>query len=285
MDARGPVRAFGAGGRLGAATRYPGEERGGFARTGPRSQGMAVRGGAPASSTVSAAARRRRGTRCSRPDTAPPGCRISEPSAKSCARPWSARRSRTSRPTSKRGCSRFRTTWTACGASPDNHPERGEPRRACRQAADRRPRPVRNPRELRPPQQRPSPRVPRQVRLRLRVQERHRVLPVGRVRRDAPCRAPPPRRDRRRDRADARPRAARDLQPLPCPCAPGPDGCCSPGVAATDPGRGHDRLRGRGRREGRDPGHRRAVQAPVEGRLGDALGGARGRFTRCRART
>ncbi len=45
-------------------------------------------------------------------------------------------------------------------------------------------------------------------------------------------------------------------------------------VVERNRGGGHDRLQGRGRRAGRDEGDRRALQAAMEVRLGDALGGA-----------
>ena len=52
-------------------------------------------------------------------------------------------------------------------------------------AADHGARPVRDARELRAPQQRDAAALPRHLRLRVRVRLGHRVLPLGRLRRDA----------------------------------------------------------------------------------------------------
>ena len=127
------------------------------------------------------------------------------------------------------------------------HPRTCDGRAASRQAAHPDPRPLRHAREFWGPQQRAVARLPRRLRLRLHLQELERGLSFGRVRRRAPGCAAPLRRDHAHHPADARGRAAGDLQPIPAAL---PED--RPRAAGADHGprrgRGHRELRGRGRR-------------------------------------
>ncbi len=103
---------------------------------------------------------------------------------------------------------------------PDNVPDRAllEPLPA--DAADRRAQSVRRRlRELRRPQQRHAAALPRHLRLRLRVRERHRVLQGRPLRRSPAARRRALRRHHERHAADARRGAAGDLQSLPADLA------------------------------------------------------------------
>ncbi len=132
--------------------------------------------------------------------------------------------------------------------------------------------------ELRPPQQCAAQGLSRHFRLRLRVSLGHRLLHLRPLRRDLAQGAGELRRDPRRDPADAGARAPRHLQPLPAdlahhgPSAPGAD-------RRSRLGRRLGRLQGpRHGQAHAGPRHARPLQAAMEGRLGDALGGARRRL-------
>ena len=97
---------------------------------------------------------------------------------------------------------------------PRQRPQPGDDGAASGQAADPGARSVRHARKLRAPQQRPAAGVSGYLRLRVRIPQRDRLLPVGRVRCD-PARNPAAaRRHHGGDQADPRPGAARNLQPV-----------------------------------------------------------------------
>ena len=132
--------------------------------------------------------------------------------------------------------------------------------------------------ELRPPQQCPAQGLPRYVRLRLRISVGDRVLHDRPLRCGAAQGAPSLRRDPRRDPADARARASRHLQPLPADLADHRQSAAG-AVRRSRSRLGLDRLQGPGHRQAHPgSGHARPLQAAMEGRLGDALGGARRRL-------
>ena len=88
-------------------------------------------------------------------------------------------------------------------------------RAASAEAADLDPGPVRHRRKLWPQHESAAEVVPRRLRLRIRVRQRHRMLPRRPLQRGAAPRARAPRGDPRGGAADARRRAAGDLQPDP----------------------------------------------------------------------
>jgi hypothetical protein len=127
-----------------------------------------------------------KGYSSSKPAMAPRACRISAPSARWCARPWSARPSAVFR-RCRRGSSPFPTIWTGCAKFPTT----SRTRRCCGNIwgtvdADgiehgglpltRIPDPFGCHESFGLPQQRPAPPVSRQTRLRLRV---FRARPTG----------------------------------------------------------------------------------------------------------
>ena len=127
-------------------------------------------------------------------------------------------------------------------------------------------------------QQCPPARVPRSLRLRLRVREFYRLLYVGPLRRDA---AEDARRLRQGDgdhSPDSGAGPSRDLFAISADQQEHRRGAAGT-HASPRRCRRHRDLSGPGhRRRGRNAGHGRQCEMPVEGRLGDALGCARRRL-------
>ena len=161
---------------------------------------------------------------------------------------------------------------------PDNVPNRDLLTPASRQAADPHPRSVRLARQLWRAQQRAAAGVPGLVRFRVRVRVVDRVLRRRPVRCGADPRAGMLRRGDGGDPADARTGAARDL--FADPADPSATGRVMQ-VPMEQPRsrRRHGGLARSGqRRDVRNVGEGRRLQAAVEGRLGDALVCARRRL-------
>ena len=155
--------------------------------------------------------------------------------------------------------------------------EPGDAARAPAAAADQRAGPLRGVRELRRAQQRHAAPLPRHLRLRVRVRQRHRLLSLGAVRRGAAARGRALRRDHGGHAREPARGAAADLFVLPADLA-----ADRPGALRADEGgerpRRHDHLRRRGRHRDDAAGDRRQREAAVEARLRGALGGARRRL-------
>ena len=169
-------------------------------------------------------------------------------------------------------------------AVPGQHPERGDGGAAPATAADRDPGSVRHGRELRP-QHEPAPAgVPGWLRLRVRVRQRHRVLSLRPLQRGAAARARAPRGDPPGRAADARRRAARDLQPDPADL-PG-ERARAAGADPGDRSRGrHRHLPQRGGPAGRAVGHWTARPSCSGAPTGRCAGPRSASTTRCTART
>ena len=103
--------------------------------------------------------------------------------------------------------------------------EPGDAARAPAAAADQRARSVRRVRELRRAQQRHAAAVPRHLRVRVRVRQRDRVLPLRAVRRGAAARGRALRRDHGGDAGEPARGAAADLLDLPADLAADRAGC------------------------------------------------------------
>ena len=244
----------------------------------PRGRGHSRR---PASSSPAPAARRRpRAMCCSRPAMARPACRISAPSARSCAPPWCARPSSACR-TSRRGCSASPTTWTGCARCPTTCPNQEMLRGHLGKPLTAHARSVRQRIEsFGASQQRAAARASSTASASSTSSSQLDRLVQSRAASTRRCcsvlRAL--RRGHGGHAADPGRGAAADLFARSCRSRPRPAACCRCRSGQDDADGRHDRLSRRGRHPGRGAGHRRPLQAAMEARLGDALVRARRRL-------
>ena len=214
---------------------------------------------------------------CSRPATAPPACRISAPSARSCAPPWCAR------PSSRLSDLPTRlfaspTTWTGCARCRTTCPNQEMLRQHLGKPLTAHSRSVRQVRELRPAQQRHAARASSTASA---SSTSSRARPTGTERAASTRRCcdvlehydeimevmlPTLRRG-----------APATYSPF-LPISPKTGRVLQVPIVERDARAGTDRLSRRGRHAGRGAGHRRPLQAAVEARLGHALVRARRRL-------